>query len=143
MDAKGKYTRLVQNVKENIDRDAALKKRIENRNQHQSKNKDLWQKVNLDTLVEKFAPNSVPEINDSGKIIFHTPGSNVQLVAEATIGCVRIERLDISGQRRYLDLDGVLRNNININGKTRGRTKEEYELATHFRIMKLEEMGKE
>jgi len=107
MDAKGKYTRLVQNVKENIDRNAALKKRIENRNQHQSKNKDLWQKVNLDTLVEKFAPNSVPEINDSGKIIFHTPGSNVQLVAEATIGCVRIERLDISGQRRYLDLDGV------------------------------------
>ncbi|SHH00004.1 hypothetical protein SAMN05720761_10786 [Fibrobacter sp. UWCM] len=143
MDAKGKYTRLVQNVKENIDRNAALKKRIENRNQHQSKNKDLWQKVNLDTLVEKFAPNSVPEINDSGKIIFHTPGSNVQLVAEATIGCVRIERLDISGQRRYLDLDGVLRNNITINGKTRGRTKEEYELATHFRIMKLEEMGKE
>lgn len=143
MDAKGKYTRLVQNVKENIDRDAALKKRIENRNQHQSKNKDLWQKVNLDTLVEKFAPNSVPEINDSGKIIFHTPGSNVQLVAEATIGCVRIERLDISGQRRYLDLDGVLRNNITVNGKMRGRTKEEYELATHFRIMKLEEMGKE
>lgn len=143
MDAKGKYTKLVQNVKENIDRDAALKKRIENRNQHQSKNKELWQKVNLDTLVEKFAPNSVPEINDSGKIIFHTPGSNVQLVAEATIGCVRIERLDISGQRRYLDLDGVLRNNITINGKTRGRTKEEYELATHFRIMKLEEMGKE
>ncbi len=143
MDAKGKYTRLVQNVKENIDRNAALKKRIENRNQHQSKNKDLWQKVNLDTLVEKFAPNSVPEINDSGKIIFHTPGSNVQLVAEATIGCVRIERLDFSGQRRYLDLDGVLRNNITINGKTRGRTKEEYELATHFRIMKLEEMEKE
>lgn len=64
-------------------------------------------------------------------------------MAEATIGCVRIERLDISGQRRYLDLDGVLRNNITINGKTRGRTKEEYELATHFRIMKLEEMGKE
>ena len=143
MDAKGKYTRLVQNVKENIDKNAALKKRIENRNQHQSKNKDLWQKVNLDTLVEKFAPNSVPEINDSGKIIFHTPGSNVQLVAEATIGCVRIERLDLSGQRRYLDLDGVLRNNITVNGKMRGRTKEEYELATHFRIMKLEEMGKE
>lgn len=143
MDAKGKYTRLVQNVKENIDRNAALKKRIENRNQHQSKNKDLWQKVNLDTLVEKFAPNSVPEINDSGKIIFHTPGSNVQLVAEATIGCVRIERLDLSGQRRYLDLDGVLRNNITVNGKMRGRTKEEYELATHFRIMKLKEMGKE
>ena len=143
MDAKGKYTRLVQNVKENIDRNAALKKRIENRNQHQSKNKDLWQKVNLDTLVEKFAPNSVPEINDSGKIIFHTPGSNVQLVAEATIGCVRIERLDLSGQRRYLDLDGVLRNNITVNGKMRGRTKEEYELATHFRIIKLEEMGKE
>ena len=64
-------------------------------------------------------------------------------MAEATIGCVRIEHLDISGQRRYLDLDGVLRNNITINGKTRGRTKEEYELATHFRIMKLEEMGKE
>ena len=143
MDAKGKYTRLVQNVKENIDKNAALKKRIENRNQHQSKNKDLWQKVNLDTLVEKFAPNSVPEINDSGKIIFHTPGSNVQLVAEATIGCVRIERLDLSGQRRYLDLDGVLRNNITVNGKMRGRTKEEYELATHFRSMKLEEMGKE
>ena len=143
MDAKGKYTRLVQNVKEKIDRDATLKKRIENRNQHQSKNKDLWQKVNLDTLVETFAPNSVPEINGGGKIIFHTPGSNVQLVAEATIGCVRIERLDLSGQRRYLDLDGVLRNNITVNGKMRGRTKEEYELATHFRIMKLEEMGKE
>lgn len=140
MDAKGKYTRLVQNVKENIDRNAALKKRIENRNRHQAKNKDLWQKVNLDALVERFAPGSVPEINSNGKIIFHTPGSNVQLVAEATIGSVRIERHDLSGQRRYLDLDGVLRNNITVDGKTRGRTKEEYELATHFRIKKLDEM---
>ncbi|PBC74944.1 hypothetical protein [Fibrobacter intestinalis] len=143
MDAKGKYTRLVQTVKENIDKDKVLKKCLENRNRHQAKNKQLWQKVNLDKLVERFAPGSVPEINNNGKIIFHTPGSDVQLVAEATIGSVRIESLKISSHRKYLDLDGTLRNNITVNGKTRGRTKEEYELATHFRIMKLEEMGKE
>lgn len=143
MDAKRKYTRLVQTVKENIDKNKTLKERLEKRNRHQAKNKELWQKVNLDKLVEKFAPGSVPEINSSGKIIFHTPGSDVQLVAEATIGSVRIESLKHSGARRYLDLDGVLRNNITVDGKTRGRTKEEYELATHFRIMKPEEMEKE
>ena len=134
MDAKRKYTRLVEKVKENIDRDSILMKQIKERNRHQEKNKDLWEKVNLDEVVAKFAPNSEPIINENGKIIFRTPGSNIQVVAEATIGCVRIQDLSINGKRKYLDLKGNLVNNITENGKTRGLTKDEYELRTHFRI---------
>lgn len=90
----------------------------------------------MDEIVAKFAPNSVPIINENGKIIFRTPGCNIQVVAEATIGSVRIQDLSITGGRRYLNLEGNRMNNITENGKTRGLSKKEYEQKTHFRIKK-------
>lgn len=137
MDAKRKYSQLVERVKKNLDKDAILLDKINERNRHQGKYKELWQKVNLDEIVAKFAPNSVPIINENGKIIFRTPGSNIQVVAEATIGSVRIQDLSITGCRRYLNLEGNRMNNITENGKTRGLSKKEYEQKTHFRIKKL------
>ena len=82
MDAKTRYTKLVEDVKNEIAKDKAKFDRIKERNQHQE--------------IEKFAPNSEPVINDSGKIIFRTPGSNIQVVCEATIGSLRIQDLDIT-----------------------------------------------
>lgn len=140
MDAKHKYTRLVENVRMDIDRNAALEKRIKERNRSQEKYKGLWEKVNLDEVVEKFAPGSEPIINENGKIIFRTPGSDIQVVAEATIGSVRIQDLSVSKGRSYLNLKGERMNNVTENGKTRGLSKKEYELRTHFRIKKLHEM---
>lgn len=70
MDAKTKYTRLVQDVKNEIAKDKAKFDRIKERNRHQEKYKELWEKVNIDEVVDQFAPNSEPIINDSGKIIF-------------------------------------------------------------------------
>ena len=141
MDAKTKYTRLVQDVKNEIAKDKAKFDRIKERNRHQEKYKELWEKVNIDEVVEKFAPNSEPVINESGKIIFRSPGSHVQVVCEATIGSLRIQDLDIKNQKKsYLDLDGNRPLNFVENGKIRGRTDKEYELATHFRIKKLNEL---
>ncbi len=96
MDAKTRYTKLVENAKNEIAKDKAKFDRIKERNQHQQKYKELWEKVNIDEVVEKFAPNSEPVINDSGKIIFRTPGCNIQVVCEATIGSLRIQDLDIT-----------------------------------------------
>lgn len=140
MDAKRKYTRLVEKVKKDLDGDEDFEKRIKERNRNQEKYKELWEKVNLDEVVEKFAPNSEPIINENGKIIFKTPGINIQIVAEATIGSVRIQNLNISKGRSYLDLNGNQMNNITERGKTRGLPKKEYELRTHFRIKKLSQM---
>ena len=58
MDAKTRYTKLVENVKNEIAKDRAKFDRIKERNQHQEKYKELWEKVNIDEVVEKFAPNS-------------------------------------------------------------------------------------
>ena len=44
----------------------------------------------------------------------------------------RIEDITKNGKRRYIDMYGNDVSNITVNGKTRGRTKEEYESATHF-----------
>lgn len=140
MDAKRKYTRLVEKVKKDLDGDEDFEKRIKERNRNQEKYKELWGKVDLDEVVEKFAPNSEPIINKNGKIIFKTPGRNIQIVAEATIGSVRIQNLNISKGRSYLDLNGNQMNNITERGKTRGLPKKEYELRTHFRIKKLSQM---
>lgn len=136
MDAKRKYTRLVEQVKKNLDKDEILLNKIKERNRHQEKYKEFWQKINLDEIVAKFAPNSAPIINENGKIIFRTPDSNIQVVAEATIGSARIQALSITGSREYLDLKGNRMNNITENGKTRGLSKKEYEQKTHFRIKK-------
>ncbi len=141
MDAKTKYTRLVQDVKNEIAKDKAKFDRIKERNRHQEKYKELWEKVNIDEVVKKFAPNSEPVINESGKIIFRTPGSHIQVVCEATIGSLRIQDLNIkNSEKSYLDLSGNRPINITINGKTRGRTDKEYALATHFRIKKPNEI---
>jgi len=141
MDAKTKYTKLVQDVKNEIAKDKAKFDRIKERNRHQEKYKELWEKVNIDEVVEKFAPNSEPIINESGKIIFRTPGSHIQVVCEATIGSLRIQDLNIkNSEKSYLDLSGNRPINITINGKTRGRTDKEYALATHFRIKKPNEI---
>lgn len=140
MDAKRKYTRLVEKVKNDLDQNAIIEKKIRERNRSQEKYRDLWEKVNLDEIVKKFAPGSEPIINENGKIIFRTPGSNIQVVAEATIGSVRIQDLNITKGRGYLDLNGKRMNNITENGKMRGLSKKEYELKTHFRIKKLHEI---
>ena len=44
MDAKTKYTRLVQDVKNEIAEDRAKFDRIKERNRHQEKYKELWER---------------------------------------------------------------------------------------------------
>ena len=76
MDAKRKYTRLVEKVKHDLESDEAFFKKIKERNRNQEKYKELWEKVNIDEVVKKFAPGSEPIINENGKIILKTVLSN-------------------------------------------------------------------
>lgn len=94
--------KLVQDVKNELAKDKAKFDRIKERNRHQEKYKELWEKVNIDEIVKKFAPDSEPVINDSGKIIFRTPGSHIQVVCKATIGSLRIQDLNIKVEENLI-----------------------------------------
>lgn len=99
-----------------------------------------WQSVNINDVVNKFAPNSTAYQKD-GKIIFENDDHTIAIVADAAGGYLRIQDLTSTAKRGlYLTLDGKNGHNITIDGKTRGRTNAEYEIATHFRIKKREEM---
>lgn len=55
------------------------------------------------------------------------------MVYDKTGKYFRIEDIAKKDKRRYTDMYANDVSNITVNGKTRGRTKEEYELVTHFK----------
>lgn len=91
-------------------------------------------------FARKFAPNALPE-KKNGKIVFENDSHTIAVVADAAGGYLRIQDLTSNAKRGlYLTLDGKNGHNVTINGKTQGRSNVEYELVTHFRIKKKEEM---
>ena len=99
-----------------------------------------WKSVNINEVVDRFAPESTA-YQKGGKIVFENKDHTIAVVADAAGGYLRIQDLTVKTKRAlYLTLDGKDGHNVTVDGKTRGRTKEEYEVATHFRIKKREEM---
>ena len=58
--------------------------------------------------------------------------SDYSIVYDMEDDYFHIEDKQLTGKRRYVDLDGNNVANIKENGKERGRTKDEYEQMTHF-----------
>ena len=92
-----------------------------------------WEIANLDETIKKLVPNAAAsDITESGKIIYSSDESFYTIVYDVNGKYFRIEDKRLTGQRRYVDLDGNNMSNITENGKTRGRTKSEYQRVTHF-----------
>ena len=127
-------------MKKIADIDPALSNELSKGAERAAKFKSNWESVNIDDVVEKFAPNSTPDIV-KGKIQFVNEDHTIAVVADAAGGYLRIQDLTSTARNGlYLTLDGKNGHNVTINGKTRGRSNAEYERATHFRIMKRSEM---
>lgn len=100
-----------------------------------------WESVNINDVVDKFAPGAEPEFVD-GKIYFYNSSRTIAVVTDVGGGYLRIQDLTVNQKRPlYLNLDGTNGHNYrDSNGKIHGRNNSEYNEATHFRIKKREEM---
>ena len=78
----------------------------------------------MQETIDKFAPN--------GKIIYDNQKTGISVVYDKKGNYFRIEDTTRKRGRNYLDLDGNDMNNEIVNGKTRGRSKADYQRVTHF-----------
>ena len=69
---------------------------------------------------------------EKGKIIYKNEGGRYSVVYDYRGDYFRIEDSQLYGRRKYTDLQGRNMANITENGKTRGRSKSEYQRDTHF-----------
>lgn len=140
MDAKSMYSANVSAMNQIAHLDPELMKALERGIERAIKYHSNWEPVNINDIVNKFAPGSTP-YQRGGKIVFENANHTIAVLADAAGGYLRIQDLTAKTTKaQYLTLDGKNGHNVTINGKTRGRTKAEYQQATHFRIKKLEEM---
>lgn len=92
-----------------------------------------WSNASLKEAIEKFAPGATGiKKSDKGKIIYQSSDGEHSVVYDYNGNYFRIEDHRKKGKRRYVDMNGNDVANITENGKTRGRTKDEYESITHF-----------
>lgn len=139
-DSKSKYSAGVSAQTAVAQLDAALKGKLDKAAIRAQKYHANWQPVNLNDFVERFAPGSTPKL-DGSKIIFHSPGSSLEIICDVRGGYCRLQDRTNATSRCYLDINGhPLGNKILPSGKQAGRSKAEYNELTHFRILKREEM---
>ncbi|MCR4664889.1 MAG: hypothetical protein K5660_05940 [Paludibacteraceae bacterium] len=139
-DSKTKYSSGVAAQKALAQLDEELRRKLDRAAGRAAQYHQNWQTINLNDFVDKFAPGSGAQI-DGAKIVFHTPGSDIKVVCDIRGGYCRLQDTTIRSKRCYLDINGnVLGNKTLPNGKQTGRSQSEYNMMTHFRILKREEM---
>ena len=127
-DSKGKYS--INAKKNNI---LAEKNKQLSKIKHQSlKRKQLheqdWEKVDLNEIVEKFAPNSKP-YTINGKLVYNN-GGRYSVIADLYSGYLRIRDNQIKGDKKYISLDGTSYYDFKLKDR---------EKKTHFKIKKRKE----
>ena len=139
-DSKAQYSSGVAGQKALAQLDAELKQKLDRASERKAKYKPNWQTVNINDLVDRFAPGSTAQIEGS-KITFQADGSDLQIVCDVEAGSCRLKDTTNPTRRPYLDINGnPVGNKILPGGKQSGRSKAEYNELTHFRILKREEM---
>lgn len=140
-DAKERYSDGVATRKIEAIADDYLMKKISDGIQRANAHKHEWESVNINDVVESFAPKAEP-IYENGKISFVNDDNTIAVVCDVGGGYLRIKDLTAqTSNPQYLNLDGTNGHNYrDSNGKIHGRNKSEYNRATHFRIKKREEM---
>ena len=91
-----------------------------------------WGNTSLKCVINRFAPSSKGVKTSTGKTVYKNKETGIQVVADDAENYFRIENTNLTGKRKYLDLDGNIPNNKVVNGRTSGRSKAEYNQVTHF-----------
>ena len=96
-----------------------------------------WEGYSLKDTIEKLLPPKYQKIRiEPEKIVFKASGCNYEIVYDYRLDYFRIIDNSLPGKRKsqkYVDITGRNAHNVIVNGKTRGRTRAEWEKATHFR----------
>ena len=91
-----------------------------------------WSKSSLKSAIDRFSPGSKGVKISKVKTIYKNNEIGIQVVVDNSRNYFRIENINLTGKRRYLDLNGCIPNNKVVNGKTSGRSTGEYNQVTHF-----------
>lgn len=128
-DNKAQYTTNVNKVKKAAESSKALGKKIVEGQDRARKYKSDWQSVNLNDVVENYAPGAI-RYESNGKIIFSN-GGRYAIVTDVGGGYLRIQDLNYKGTV-YVTLDGKHQNDFH--------SRKEFNKFSHYRILKREEM---
>lgn len=135
-DAKTDYTDAVNRQKDAATRDSIIADLIQQGYARKAEYGSQWDSVDINDVVSVIAPGTKPII-EGGKIIYYNADKTLAVVADVS-GYLRVQDLTKKTRKRqYLDQYG--KNALNIktaSGKTRGRTKDEFQRATHYMIKK-------
>lgn len=91
-----------------------------------------WGNSSLKDVINRFAPGSKGVKTSTGKTIYNNRKTGIQVVYDDAGNYFRIENVNLTGKRRYLDLEGNVPNNKVVDGKASGRSQAEYNQETHF-----------
>ena len=91
-----------------------------------------WGDASLQEAIDKFVPNVEPVVTSKGKFIYNNQETGISVVYDKNGNYFRIEDTTRPRGRNYLDIDGNDMNNEVVNGKTRGRSRADYQRVTHF-----------
>ena len=94
-----------------------------------------WEEVDINDVVSVIAPGAKPVIV-GGKIIYYSSDGTKAVVADVS-GYLRVQDLTKKTKKRqYLDKFGNDAHNVIVDGKKRGRSKEDFKKVTHYIIKK-------
>jgi len=103
--------------------------------------KSHWKSVNLNYFVNKFAAGTKGTLSRNGRKVFYTNKKDaLQIVVDVKGLYCRLKDLNNHTRRPYLDINGNNASNYkDEKGKIKGRSKDDYQEVTHFKIFKNKE----
>ncbi|MDO5576288.1 MAG: hypothetical protein Q4F84_04355 [Fibrobacter sp.] len=133
MDAKTGYSDGVAVSKRNSEANTKLREKIQGGETRKETYQGNWQRVDINDVVERFAPGSSP-VQNKGKIEFWSMDRKYTVVADTGGGYLRIYD---NTTNQYVGLNGEdLHNYTDERGKQHGRSKSDFRAVTHFKIKK-------
>ena len=135
-DAKTDYSAAVSAQKDAATRDSMIADLIQQGYARKAEYGAGWDTVDINDVVSVVAPGAKPVVV-GGKIIYYSADGTKAVVADVS-GYLRVQDLTKKTRKRqYLDQFGNDAHNvIDGNGKKRGRSKSEFQKATHYMIKK-------
>lgn len=135
-DAKTDYSNAVTTQKDAATRDSMIADLIQQGYARKAEYGPEWDTVDINDVVSVVVPGAKPVIA-GGKIIYYSADGTKAVVADVS-GYLRVQDLtQKTRKRQYLDQFGNDAHNvIDAKGKKRGRSKSEFQKATHFIIKK-------
>ncbi len=132
---KPAYSELAKKFVQSTDEES--KDYLEKAKERKQKFKDNWKEVDIDKLVEKFAPHGDAPHMEGNKIVVNDSESHIQIVADP-VGYVRI--MDTSNgvkKQLYLDENGVpVKSYTQRKGESKQEFKDRKMSSSHFTIKK-------